>query len=244
MKRLKLLFCALAIPTVLTGTSQNLAVAPATADTQVVIDQRHWRAPVVALTFDDGPRHATTSRLLDGLALREIPATFFVLGDSIEDNEELLQRMVREGHQIGFHSQSHVPLIELSRQDFDLEVTIPRAALKELLHLDEIWLRPPYGAMDESLLKREKGPIILWSLDPKDWEDRDVQRIVDTVLLEVQDGDILLLHDIYDSTVDATLMICDALLNLGYTFATVEQLMDYRTITPQAEDVYRNRLLP
>lgn len=78
--------------------------------------------PVVALTFDDGPRASTTGRLLDELALREVPATFFLLGHRLQGNEELVRRMAREGHQIGIHTFDHVPVPGLSRQDFDLQV--------------------------------------------------------------------------------------------------------------------------
>ena len=78
--------------------------------------------PVVALTFDDGPRAATTGRLLDELALREVPATFFLLGHRLQGNEELVRRMAREGHQIGVHTFDHIPVTGLSRQDFGLQV--------------------------------------------------------------------------------------------------------------------------
>lgn len=78
--------------------------------------------PVVALTFDDGPRAATTGRLLDELALREVPATFFLLGHRLSGNEELVRRMAREGHQIGVHTFDHVPVTGLSHQEFDLQV--------------------------------------------------------------------------------------------------------------------------
>ena len=99
--------------------------------------------PVVALTFDDGPRAATTGRLLDELALREVPATFFLLGHRLSGNEELVRRMAREGHQIGVHTFDHVPVTGLSHQEFDLQVGGVRAQLRDILGDGEFWLRPP-----------------------------------------------------------------------------------------------------
>ena len=196
--------------------------------------------PMIALTFDDGPKPETTTRLLDALALREIPATFFLVGEFIPGNEPLIQRMASEGHQIGVHSYSHIEIINLSRSDFDFEVTQTRDLLRGILGEGEYWLRPPYGILDDSVLKWADSPIILWSLDPEDWKDRDTQRIIDEVLSRVRDGDILLFHDIYDSSVDAVIQITDALLEQGYCFATAEQLLKTRNIPIETGRIYRS----
>ena len=137
--------------------------------------------PVVALTFDDGPRAATTGRLLDELALREVPATFFLLGHRLQGNEELVRRMAREGHQIGVHTFDHIPVTGLSRQDFGLQVGGVRAQLRDILGDGEFWLRPPYGQADGNTRAWADSPIVLWSVDPEDWKDHDVSRIVSAV---------------------------------------------------------------
>ena len=195
---------------------------------------------MIALTFDDGPKPETTTRLLDALALREIPATFFLVGEFIPGNETLIKRMSSEGHQIGVHSYSHIEIINLSRSDFDFEITQTRNLLRSILGEREYWLRPPYGILDDSVLKWAGSPIILWSLDPEDWKDRDTQRIVNEVLSRVRDGDILLFHDIYDSSVDAVIQITDALLEQGYCFATVEQLLNDRNVSIENGRIYRS----
>ena len=100
--------------------------------------------PLVALTFDDGPRSSTTGPLLDGLELREVPATFFLVGNRIPGNEDLVRRMAAEGHQIGIHTYDHVELRGLSRQDFDLQVGKTRALITRLAGDGSYWLRPPY----------------------------------------------------------------------------------------------------
>ncbi len=195
--------------------------------------------PVVALTFDDGPRADTTLRLLDGLALREVPATFFLVGEFISENKPLIRRMAAEGHQIGVHSYSHIRLTGLSREEFDSEVDQTRQELTNLLGKGDYWLRPPYGIIDESVQAWADSPVVLWSLDTLDWESKNAERIANQVVQQVQDGDILLFHDIYDSSVDAALRIVDVLTQRGYCFATVEQLLQDKGVTPEKGILYR-----
>ncbi len=196
--------------------------------------------PVVALTFDDGPRAETTGRLLDELALREVPATFFLLGHRIPGNEDLVRRMGAEGHQIGVHTYDHVEVTGLSRADFDLQVGKTRSLLLDILGEGEFWLRPPYGITDAAARQWAGSPVVLWSVDPEDWKDHDVGRIVAGVVEHVQDGDIILLHDIYSSSVDAAVQIVDALQSRGYCFVTVEELLAWNGVTPQPGQVYRS----
>ena len=184
--------------------------------------------PLAALTFDDGPNPVTTARLLEGLALREVPATFFVVGSRVMDSPELLRRMAEEGHQVGVHTHDHVMLTQLTPEIYRQQVEEPRRQLEQLLGAGSYMLRPPYGLTDEKLSEWEKGPLIIWSVDPEDWKDRNIHRIVNEVLVEVEDGAIILLHDIYEESVDAALMIVDELLSRGYCFVTVEQLATLR----------------
>ena len=197
------------------------------------------KPPMVAITFDDGPIEATTTRLLDALALREVQATFFLVGEFIPGNEALITRMAADGHQIGVHSYSHIRITDLSRSDFDLEVSKTRAQLQEILGSRPFWLRPPYGLVDDSVQKWANSPIILWSVDPEDWKDRDSKRIVGEVLSRVRDGDIILFHDIYESSVDAAIQVMDALLQQGYYLCTVEQLLQAKNIPAENGHIYR-----
>ena len=195
--------------------------------------------PLVALTFDDGPRSSTTGPLLDGLELREVPATFFLVGNRIPGNEDLVRRMAAEGHQIGIHTYDHVELKGLSRQDFDLQVGKTRALITRLAGDGSYWLRPPYGFLDRNAGSWCGGPVILWSVDPEDWKDDDVDRIVAAVVEHVSDGDIILLHDLFPSSGQAALSIVDSRLERGFCFVTVEQLMEARGVTPEAGARYR-----
>lgn len=234
MKRKKFaaLLCVLSLAVMLPGGDTPVPVA---APAEVTLDN----PPLVALTFDDGPRSSTTGPLLDGLALREVPATFFLVGSRIPGNEDLVRRMAAEGHQIGIHTYDHVELKGLSRRDFDLQVGKTRALIASLAGEGNYWLRPPYGLLDKNAESWCGGPVILWSVDPEDWKDKDIDRIVAAVTEHVSDGDIILLHDLFPSSAQAALRIVDALLARGYCFVTVEQLMAERGVTPEAGARYR-----
>lgn len=199
--------------------------------------------PCVALTFDDGPRAATTPLLLDGLARRGVHATFFVVGSSVDGCEALLQRMAGEGHQIGVHSQNHRALTGLTAAELSGEVGELRRTLTALLGAERFMLRPPYGLVDNALLRRVDMPVILWSVDPMDWSDKNTDREVREIVSQVQDGDIILLHDIYAASVEAALRVVDALMERGFYFVTVEELFAIRGVEAQAGQVYR-RLPP
>ncbi len=189
--------------------------------------------PVVALTFDDGPHPEHTRRLMDGLAAREVPATFFLVGERLAGNEGLVREMAVQGHQIGVHTWDHVMLDEeVSAQEFLAQMLRVRQGVKDILGEGDYWLRPPYGIMAPELQKLEEGPLIIWSVDPEDWKDRNKERIVSYVLERVRDGDIILMHDMFASSVDAALEIVDELQNRGYCFVTVEQLMAMRGVEP------------
>ena len=231
-KKIICCFCLLSVLTALSGPAETRqAAAPA----EVTVD----RPPLVALTFDDGPRASTTGPLLDGLALREVPATFFLVGSRIPGNEDLIRRMAAEGHQIGVHTFDHVKLEGLSHQDFDLQISRTQVLLDRILGPGDYWLRPPYGLIERSEEDGIGGPLILWSVDPEDWKDENIDRIVAAIVDHASDGDIILLHDLFPSSAQAALVAVDALLEKGFCFVTVEQLMQARGVAPEAGVRYR-----
>ena len=195
---------------------------------------------LVALTFDDGPKMRSTPRLLDGLDQRGVKATFFLIGQQAEEDPELVLRMARSGHQIGIHTYDHVILTGLNQADFDAQVGRTRQILSNLLGYDDFLLRPPYGEVDEAVKRNAGAPIILWSIDPEDWRDRNVQREVAHIVANVHDGDLILLHDIYPESVDAALQVVDQLHQAGYVFVTVEELFAARGVPLENGQVYRN----
>ena len=211
-----------------------------TADGAVELEKT---APMVAITFDDGPSSVTTPRLLDGLKERGVKATFFLVGSMAADNMSLVRRMAEEGHQLAVHTYDHssqTGLTGLSQSEFDLQVGSTRDLLTAITGQTQFMLRPPYGFVDAGVNEWANAPIILWSVDPEDWADRNTARIVEHVLSNVKDGDIVLLHDIFSASVDAALQIIDALQAEGYELVTVEQLFAARGVTPENGRVYES----
>lgn len=215
------------------GQAGETVPADATADVEDSVK-------LIALTFDDGPRRATTTELLDGLAQRGVPATFFLIGEQIVGQEDLVRRMEAEGHQIGIHTYDHVTLTGLNRADFDAQVDKTRQMLKNILGHNDFLLRPPYGLYDQGVQNKAGAPIILWSIDPEDWGDKNADREVAHIVSEARDGAIVLMHDIYPTSVEAALRVVDELHTQGYLFVTVDQLFDARRIELQDGEVYNN----
>ena len=114
-----------------------------------------------------------------------------------------------------------------------------RETLRGLMDQRDFMLRPPYGMITPSNRARAGAPIILWSVDPEDWSDEDSERQVQIILDTVEDGGIILLHDIYSSSVDTALTVVDELLARGYKFVTVEELFALRGVEPEDGKEYR-----
>lgn len=194
----------------------------------------------IALTFDDGPRADTTAVLLEGLEQRGAKATFFLIGEQIEGNEWLVRWMAEDGHQIGNHTFSHTKLQGSLKDTIVTEINKTEVLLNNILGEGEYWLRPPYGLIDEQEKKLVQTPMVYWSVDPEDWKLLDTDKVVAYVVSHVKDGDIVLLHDFYPTSVQAALQIVDQLQAQGYEFVTVEELMRLKGTTPEAGKLYSN----
>jgi peptidoglycan/xylan/chitin deacetylase (PgdA/CDA1 family) len=193
----------------------------------------------VALTFDDGPKEGTTDVLLDGLKERGAAATFFLVGDQAVLYPDLVRRMQQEGHQVGNHTWSHRRL-EGDREQALHQVERMDGLLREILGDGSYWLRPPYGVIEESLLSAIPVPMVKWDLDPRDWEHRDTEIVVQAILSKVKANSIILLHDIYPTSVEAALQVIDILQEEGYWFVTVEELLRINAVTPVPGVMYRS----
>lgn len=193
---------------------------------------RHVYSPnkVIAVTVDDGPYPGATERILDVLREENVKATFFVLGKSARAYPELFRRTVAEGHEIASHGYSHGNMARSSRAECEREWTRTEAVLAEL-GVEKITLfRPPSGAYGQTLTTaaKERGyRVVLWDVDPRDWEGASSDVIAERILAKAESGSIILLHDgqypIYSA--DALRRVIPHLKAEGYSFVTVGELL-------------------
>ena len=180
--------------------------------------------PRIALTFDDGPG-PYTERLLDGLKERGVKASFFLIGRYVKEYPEAVKRMEEEGHLIGNHTYSHVKLKGLSPEETRREIQKTDEAVYEITGKHVAYLRPPFGEWEEDLELTYPVLPVMWTVDPLDWTTENVEEIVDRVVTQAGENDMILLHDCYDSSVEAALQIVDRLLAEGFDFVRVDELL-------------------
>lgn len=194
---------------------------------------------LVALTFDDGPSGRFTQKLLDGLQQRNAQATFFLCGYRMTQYPELTARIFREGHEIGFHGYTHKPMKNMCVLQVREELEKAKALLPEDCEVS--FLRTPGGMTGpcaRNAAKQMGLSLLSWSVDPKDWATNNKAAIEKEVIDHVRDGDVILLHDMSHSSVDAALEIVDALQKQGYRFVTVSELAAARNISLQPGKEY------
>jgi peptidoglycan/xylan/chitin deacetylase (PgdA/CDA1 family) len=193
----------------------------------------------IAMTFDDGPHPQNTPRLLDMLAQRNIKATFYVIGRSVDLYPGVLRRTVAEGHEIGNHSHTHRLLSKLGDTEVRQEMQRCQDAIGRAAGVRPRTMRPPYGGLlqrQRQLILEEFGyPTILWSVDPLDWKRPGPSVVTSRILSGTTAGGIVLAHDLHSQTVDAMPATLDGLLRRGFKFVTVSQLIAMKAETPGAQ---------
>ncbi|MBP1153367.1 MULTISPECIES: delta-lactam-biosynthetic de-N-acetylase [unclassified Paenibacillus] len=183
------------------------------------------------LTFDNGYENGFTGKILDVLKEKQVPAIFFVTGHYVQDQPELLKRMVQEGHLIGNHSWSHPDLTRVSDQKLKEELDKVKAEVAELTGQKEMpYLRPPRGIFSEKLLASSRGygyTNVFWSIAYKDW-DTKVQKgwayAYENVMTQLHPGAVILLHAVSKDNAEALGKIIDDARKQGYEFKSLDQL--------------------
>ena len=181
--------------------------------------------PKIAITFDDGPSSQCTGRLLDGLKERNVKATFFLIGENAKENPELVKRLDEERHLIGNHTYHHVEITKVSDEEAKKEILDTNKVITSITGKSVEYMRPPFGLWQRNLEMEIEVLPVMWTIDPLDWTTENVDEIVNKVVTEAEENDIILLHDCYDSSVDAALRIIDILQKKGFEFVTVDQLI-------------------
>ncbi|AZK44285.1 polysaccharide deacetylase [Erysipelothrix piscisicarius] len=196
---------------------------------------------LVAFTFDDGPHHRNSKLIMDEMDKYEGQATFFMLGERVNQNPSVVKEIVRRGHQIANHSYTHPDFNSMDIKDVNKEIKDTDDALYKASGLKgPFMVRPPYGSANAAV--REGAPVtfVNWSVDSEDWVSRDSQQICNTIDKYKHDGAIILLHDIYESSYEGFKCAAKKLHDQGYKFVTVKELLESRNDSVKTNAIYFN----
>lgn len=212
--------------------------APISTPTNLNIDPDK---PMVALTFDDGPKPGSTNQILDLLEANGVSATFFIQGKQAAQYPDLVRRAHSLGCEIGNHTYNHKDLTILNDQEAMDQIESVNSLVKELTGAGCGLVRPPHGRgwRDSRVLTLVPYPLIMWSIDTRDWSTHDPVKTIAAVLDNVKDGDIILMHDVYTETAEAAATVIPELIARGYQLVTVSEMFAYKGLDLSAGHAYR-----
>lgn len=223
-------------------TENNTTASNTTSDTtDTATAEEEIKGGLMAITFDDGPSKHTET-LLNELKKRDIKVTFFVVGERLDEFSDMLVREYKEGHEIGSHTWNHLNLANADSTTALENLQRTEDKVNEILGLDigTLIIRPPYGSVNDTVRSYVDAPLILWSIDTLDWKSRNAESVKERIITQADDGAIILLHDLYDTSVAGAIAAIDELEKEGYTFVTVSELFRRKGQALEAGVTYTN----
>lgn len=212
-------------------------IIPLTEDTFNEDEVPDENKKYIAFTFDDGPSKYT-KELLKTLELNDSTATFFMLGNRMKYNEEIVKEVYKSSSEVASHTYSHKNLNKLSKDDILKEINSTSIIFNKITNDNIKYIRPPYGNYNDTV-KSTKFPIILWNIDPKDWLVKDSTKVYNSVLKHACDGCIVLMHDLYPTTIEAVKMLIPKLNSLGYEVVSISDLAKYKNYNLKNGEIIR-----
>ncbi len=188
-----------------------------------LLKRENWN--LCALTFDDGPHRTVTREILDVLNRERIRATYFPVAKVAAKHGELIRDFLAAGHEIGNHSLSHGDMRAMSPEAQRFEIAEANRILREF-GADPVLFRPPYGRYTLGMLsiaREERMSPVLWTVDTRDWQVRDPDKIVQHVKTAAGTGSVLLLHSTYASTLNALPRVISEMRAKGCEFVTLSE---------------------
>ena len=180
---------------------------------------------IVFLTFDDGTSKTNTPEILRILDENNVKATFFLIGENAENTPELVKRESEEGHLVGNHTYHHVEITRVPDETAKEEILMTNEVITGITGEEVSYMRPPFGAWQKKLEWELDVMPVMWTIDPLDWTTNNEDEIVNKVVTQAKENDIILLHDCYESSVNAALRIVDILQKEGFEFVTIDELI-------------------
>lgn len=193
---------------------------------------------VIAFTFDDGPNTATTKILLDNLDKYDAKVTFFVLGSRINSNKDIIKRAYQDGNDIGSHTYSHKELTTLKNSKLKKEINDTNTEIKKVIGVEPVYLRPPYGSINDHIRNSTIMHTICWNIDSLDWKTKNRNKIKKEIVSHAKDGAIVLVHDIYKESVYGALSAMKELKKRGYSFVTITEMAELKNTNLEYDKTY------
>ena len=194
---------------------------------------------VIAITFDDGPSSKCTPILLEELKKRDARVSFFMVGNMAKNNQDIVKKAYEDGHTIGSHTYSHKNLKKLKKDDVINEIESANNIISEIIQKPLDFLRPPYGNYNSKILSYVDMTFILWNVDTEDWKHKDAEYVSNYIVNNAKDGDIILLHDLYETSINGAIQAIDQLIPQNFAFVSLEELAEIKSITLEKHTAYR-----
>lgn len=194
--------------------------------------------PMVALTYDDGPQPSVGNRIMDCLAQYGGKATFFMVGERVGSYATEVQRMVAEGHEVANHSMNHKYLQKCKAAEIQAQVKLCNDAIEAACGVRPRLMRLPGGGYNSTVLANTHMPMIQWNIDTLDWKTRNAQQTINAVLSKVKDGDVILMHELYSATGDASMTLIPELTKRGFQLVTVSEMAEAKGYKLEAGKLY------
>lgn len=189
----------------------------------------------IAFTYDDGPSEYTPL-LIDLLEKNNSSATFFMIGNKMEAKKEIVLKVHNSNSEIGSHTYSHKNLTKLNSTDLNYELEKCDEIFYEITSSHLKYLRPPYDFYEKSIIKSNYY-IVTWNIDPKDWLNKDADKIYNAVIEKACDGCIVIMHDIYEESYEASVKLINTLKKLGYSVVSVSKLIKEKEYNLQKNNI-------
>ena len=200
--------------------------------------------PMVALTYDDGPSKNTTPRILAALKANGGRATFFMVGNRVGKHGDVIRQMVAQGCEVANHTYDHTLMTKVEPAELERQLELTNQAVADTGGVTPVLMRPCGGATNDvgmGVAGAISMPAVLWSIDTMDWKTKDAPTTISAVLDHVKDGDIILMHDLYEATADASEVLIPELVKRGYQLVTVSELASYRGGMTPGKSYYKFR---
>ena len=193
--------------------------------------------PMVALTFDDGPYAPVTERILAVLKKHGSSATFFCVGNRVPNYTSVVKQAYEQGCQLASHTFEHAILTKLKKSKITWQIDKVNEVMQDIAGCETTALRPPGGLISDKVKKAVGVPMVCWNVDSEDWKSRNKKKILDRCA-SIEDGDIVLMHDLYPTTADAIEKLVPHLVKKGFQLVTVDELFYYKGIKVKPGEVY------